>query len=68
MILVTRFALPWLAFAALGTVGAYVLARYGVIQPLLTRQWRQEDGLCVACGYDLTANVSGVCPECGSQR
>ena len=20
---------------------------------------------CMACGYDLTANVSGVCPECG---
>lgn len=20
---------------------------------------------CNACGYDLTANVSGVCPECG---
>ena len=22
-------------------------------------------GLCPACGYDLTGNVSGVCPECG---
>jgi len=22
-------------------------------------------GLCVTCGYDLTGNVSGVCPECG---
>jgi hypothetical protein len=22
-------------------------------------------GLCSACGYDLTANASGVCPECG---
>lgn len=21
---------------------------------------------CVACGYDLTGNVSGVCPECGT--
>ena len=20
---------------------------------------------CVKCGYDLTGNVSGVCPECG---
>jgi hypothetical protein len=25
----------------------------------------QTFGLCPACGYDLTANVSGVCPECG---
>ena len=23
-------------------------------------------GLCPSCGYDLTGNVSGVCPECGS--
>ncbi len=22
-------------------------------------------GLCFKCGYDLTGNVSGVCPECG---
>ncbi len=21
---------------------------------------------CVSCGYDLTANISGVCPECGT--
>ena len=28
---------------------------------------RREIGLCVRCGYDLTGNVSGVCPECGTQ-
>jgi len=22
-------------------------------------------GVCARCGYDLTGNVSGVCPECG---
>jgi hypothetical protein len=22
-------------------------------------------GICVQCGYNLTGNVSGVCPECG---
>jgi hypothetical protein len=27
--------------------------------------WRDR-GLCPACGYDLTANVSGTCPECGA--
>jgi hypothetical protein len=61
--LVTRFAQPWLSLAALGTVGAYALARYRVIQPLLARQQREENGLCVRCGYDLTGNVSGVCPN-----
>jgi hypothetical protein len=23
---------------------------------------------CHVCGYDLTGNVSGVCPECGVRR
>lgn len=26
---------------------------------------RRKRGLCVRCGYDLTGNVSAVCPECG---
>ncbi|MDB5171993.1 MAG: hypothetical protein JWN51_766 [Phycisphaerales bacterium] len=24
-------------------------------------------GLCPICGYDLTGNVSGTCPECGGR-
>ena len=34
----------------------------------LARRPRRRDraGRCPACGYDLTGNVSGVCPECGS--
>ena len=32
------------------------------------RRWRRRrKGLCIPCGYDLTGNVSGVCPECGSK-
>jgi hypothetical protein len=26
---------------------------------------RSEPGHCLHCGYDLTGNVSGICPECG---
>jgi hypothetical protein len=26
---------------------------------------RYSDGCCPSCGYNLTANVSGICPECG---
>ena len=29
----------------------------------LRRRWR---GCCLDCGYDLTGNVSGACPECGA--
>ncbi len=27
---------------------------------------RYRPGFCQECGYDLTGNVSGICPECGS--
>jgi hypothetical protein len=30
------------------------------------RAARSGSSLCFRCGYDLTANVSGVCPECGT--
>ncbi|UCD27323.1 MAG: hypothetical protein JSV03_09325 [Planctomycetota bacterium] len=28
---------------------------------------RRKKGLCLKCGYNLTGNVSGVCPECGEK-
>ena len=31
------------------------------------RWWRRHrNGWCVECGYNLTGNVSGICPECGT--
>jgi len=24
------------------------------------------NGTCLACGYNLTGNISGICPECGT--
>ena len=32
----------------------------------LRRQGRARTGRCKQCGYDLTGNVSGICPECGA--
>jgi hypothetical protein len=33
---------------------------------LIRRDWRRYGpDLCSKCGYNLTGNVSGVCPECG---
>ena len=30
------------------------------------RRWRRcRKGLCMKCGYNLTGNTSGICPECG---
>ena len=32
------------------------------------RRWRRRrKGLCLRCGYNLTGNESGVCPECGTK-
>jgi hypothetical protein len=28
---------------------------------------RRDRGLCPHCGYNLTGNVSGTCPECGGK-
>jgi hypothetical protein len=33
----------------------------------IRRSWHRKRGLCQHCGYDLTGNVSGVCPECGER-
>lgn len=27
---------------------------------------RRRQGKCLRCGYDLTGNISGTCPECGT--
>jgi hypothetical protein len=32
---------------------------------VLRKTRRRHEGLCKNCGYDLTGNLSGKCPECG---
>ena len=50
---------------------AILFAAYPTIafirKPLRRRRERRRKGLCLTCGYDLTGNVSGVCPECGTK-
>ena len=38
------------------------------VRPRERWAYRRLRGLCQRCGYDLTGNVSGVCPECGWVR
>lgn len=38
----------------------------GVVGKLYLPEWFEE-GKCRKCGYDLTGNVSGTCPECGTR-
>ena len=57
-------ALPFLVMPAVVTLSLlYVEDRWPA--------WRRErerraKGHCRRCGYDLTGNVSRVCPECGN--
>ena len=50
----------WLPLAVFSAYPIAVL-----IRAPLRRKRRRKRGLCLRCGYDLTGNVSGVCPECG---
>ena len=50
-----------------GVGGATVAAIMWVVHRRLIQRdlWRRLPHLCSACGYDLTGNASGTCPECG---
>jgi hypothetical protein len=53
---------PVLLIAAANLTGA-------VLAGLAIRGWRgpvYASGCCAHCGYDLTGNTSGICPECGT--
>ena len=50
----------WLPMILLGTAPLVAMWRG------FRRFQRKETYRCLHCGYDLTGNVSGVCPECGS--
>ena len=49
-----------------------ILGLFGVLPAARIARWRRlrrRAGVntCRHCGYDLTGNVSGVCPECGQR-
>ena len=58
-----RFGVPYWSIALLVSLPAFGLAP-GEIRERRRRR-RMQARLCVKCGYDLTGNESGVCPECG---
>jgi hypothetical protein len=55
----------------LTTLIAFLFAAYptaALIRGPMRRWKRRRNGLCINCGYNLTGNVSGVCPECGTPK
>ena len=60
------YRMTWLVFpfwaVTLTLVG---LGFVPVARPPLVRWIRRRAGRCITCGYSLTGNKSGRCPECG---
>lgn len=55
-----QLGFAWPAFGA--AVGYIVFNRRR-----MREEKRRSAGQCGRCGYNLTGNVSGVCPECGGK-
>jgi|CXWL01.1.fsa_nt_gi hypothetical protein len=53
----------WFVGVLLATYPAWTL----VGRPVYNYR-RYRRGHCIKCGYNLTGNASGVCPECGTKR
>ena len=66
----SQIPLPWSKSSYVPLPAAAVLlliAPFSVVVNWGAQRKRVKLGLCARCGYDLTANTSGVCPECGSK-
>ncbi|MCP4593487.1 MAG: hypothetical protein GY842_22345 [bacterium] len=62
------YVLVWLILSPPWSLVAVVLACIPTRMVYTSLRWEvlENDGrYCVTCGYDLTANESGTCPECG---
>jgi hypothetical protein len=55
--LTVSMLIPAIAFLLLPAVWA---------KAFVQQRRRRRAGLCATCSYDLTANTSGICPECGT--
>ena len=60
----------YVAFMMVGVTAYLVIVRLvglWVVRSLIRRVVLQTGSLCRSCGYNLTGNESGVCPECGEE-
>ncbi|MHC4698780.1 MAG: hypothetical protein ACYTFA_18780, partial [Planctomycetota bacterium] len=58
----------WLVFPLWLTTSALTLVcMLPVVQGPIRRWYRLRMGWCIFCGYNLTGNLSGRCPECGAR-
>jgi hypothetical protein len=62
-----RELFPWLLMVAIPLPFTLLGAWCGSRPHRRRMLKREKQGKCVKCCYDLTGNVSGVCPECGTK-
>lgn len=66
----TETAFNWKDGCARLAVAAFFLSAfvpiYKAVERHCVRSAERAEGSCGTCGYNLTGNVSGVCPECGT--
>jgi len=62
-VLLVRLKIP--AWLSIPFLLAYPMLR--LVRGPLRRRRRRKRGLCLQCGYNLTGNTSGVCPECAAK-
>ena len=56
----------WLSNAAFELL-AFLMVVAGAVLARRIRGPRIKPGFCRQCGYDLTGNITGRCPECGTE-
>jgi hypothetical protein len=68
-VLIVRGVIPGLRFVRV-MIYYWILAGISgllaVASGVLWWRYALPPGVCQTCGYNLTGNVSGVCPECGT--
>lgn len=62
-----RFAEAWPIYGLTLVPALGVIAALVNLYAILRRRNEPPPGACRSCGYSMTGNVSGVCPECGTQ-
>ena len=76
LLMLIVFCYSWLhvredlaGYTLLAFVPLILLSAYMAFRPRTAREdlqnWVCDTRHCGRCGYDLTGNVSGICPECG---
>ena len=61
--------IPWAVIAVLlgvpGLIAIHLIETWFDRHVVAPRIWRRLPDVCSGCGYSLTGNTSGGCPECG---